>query len=251
MEKQTTLDRLEEKILFRVSRFFFLSLAMISMLVLLIGAIYLAWSLIPVNRAPDPRDVILTAKDVRENLESNGNAGNLASTENANAENSKTPDELKLDSYIDTLKQLMPPPEYSWDAKGYYTKDAFSQYVTTDIGLTQRLKDFTDQLSDVEESNQALSQLCSVLREFPQDGRLKPLESFTELYLQKRNDRFELVKSIDSQYETALAEKVAGKSESLIVIVSAVSTMAFLAIFLVLLSVQRSIKNLSAQSQSN
>ena len=233
MQKQSTIDRLEEKFLFQVSRYFFLALAMISMLVLLVGVLYFGWSVVPVNRVPYPKEVTLTAKDVKDNLKSMSQTEHQASESNSNADNSNDPDQAKFRSYIYTLRQLMPQPEYLWDGSWY------------EIGITQRLTNFAGEFRDMQECNQAFAQLCSILRAFPEKERLEPLESFMQLYLQKRNDRAEQIKKIDSDYTLSMAAKAVGKSGSLVVVVSAISTMAFLALFLVLLSVQRNITKIS------
>jgi hypothetical protein len=152
-------------------------------------------------------------------------------------------EESKFNNYVDTLRQLLPAPTYSWDAKESFVE---GQYVT-DIGIAQRMTDFTRNFTDTHESNVALEQLCSVLREFPQEGRLKPLEAFIELYTEQSAAHKEKLDKVEADFQENLMTKASGKYESLIVIASAISTMAFLAIFLVLLSVQRNIKMLGSR----
>jgi hypothetical protein len=241
MEKAGLLEKLEEKVVFRVSRYFFLTLAIISMLVLLIGVFYMGWSLTPSTRGQDPKPVLLTASDVKQHMETKKNVPSASAVTPA----SPTADmeESKFNSYVDTLRQLLPSPTYSWDAKESLVE---GQYVT-DVGIAQRMTDFTRNFTDTHESNVALEQLCSVLREFPQEGRLKPLEAFIELYTEQAAAHKEKLDKVEADYQENLMSKASGKYESLIVIASAVSTMAFLAIFLVLLSVQRNIKMLGTK----
>jgi hypothetical protein len=242
MEKPGLLERLEEKIVFRMSRYFFLTLACISSLVFLIGVFYLGWTLTPSTRGQDPKPVLISASDVRQHV---------ATTKSIQPASITTPtdtsagmEESRFNSYADTLRQLLPFPTYSWDAKSDFSG---GQYVTTDVGITQRMTDFTKNFTDTHETNLALAQLCSVLREFPQEERLKPLEAFIEMYAEQSAAHKEKMDKVEAEYQENLISKASGKYESLVVIASAISTMAFLAIFLVLLSVQRNIKMLASK----
>ncbi len=242
MEHPGMLEKLEEKFVFRMSRFFFLALAFISALVFLIGVIYLGWTFTPSTRGQDPKPVLVSASDVRQHV---------ATTKGIQPASTTTPtdtsagmEEARFNSYVDTLRQLLPSTTYSWEAKSDFSG---GQFVTTDVGITQRMTDFTKNFTDTHETNVALAQLCSVLREFPQEERLKPLESFIEMYTEQSAAHKEKLDKVESEYQENLMQKATGKYESLVVIASAVSTMAFLAIFLVLLSVQRNIKMLASK----
>ncbi|HEY6951707.1 MAG TPA: hypothetical protein VI758_04830 [Bacteroidota bacterium] len=241
MERSGLLETLEEKVVFRVSRFFFLTLAIISMLALLIGVFYLGWSLTPSTRGQDPKPLVITAADVKQHIETT--KGVQPATGTMSADTAALMEGERFNSYIDTLRQLLPSPVYSWDASETLSG---GQYVS-DPGIAQRLDEFSRNFADYRESNIALSQLCSVLREFPPEGRLKPLESFIALYTEQLPLHKEKVDKVESDFQENQLQKASGKYESLVVIASAISTMAFLAIFLVLLSVQRNIKMLAAK----
>jgi hypothetical protein len=242
MEHPGMLEKLEEKIVFRMSRFFFLTLAFISFLVLLIGIVYLGWTLTPSTRGQDPKPVTISASDIRQHMTTT--QGMPSSPATAISDTSAAQEEARFNSYVDTLRLLLPLSTYSWEAKGDYVG---GQYVTTDVGINQRMTDFNRNFSDYRESNAAISQLCSVLREFPEEGRLKPLDSFIAMYSEQSTAHKEKMDKVESEYQENLMQKASGKYESLVVIASAISTMAFLAIFLVLLSVQRNIKTLASK----
>jgi hypothetical protein len=242
MEYPGMLEKLEEKIVFRMSRFFFLTLAFISFLVLVIGIVYLGWTLTPSTRGQDPKPVTISASDIRQHITTT--QGMPTPTTTSSSDTSAAQEEARFNSYVDTLRLLLPFPEYSWDAKGDYVG---GQYVTTDVGINQRMADFNRNFADYRESNAALSQLCNVLREFPEDARLKPLDSFIAMYTEQSTAHKEKFDKVESEYQENLMQKASGKYESLVIIASAISTMAFLAIFLVLLSMQRHIKALASK----
>jgi hypothetical protein len=242
MEHPGMLEKLEEKIVFRVSRYFFLTLAIISMLVLLIGVFYLGWTLTSSTRGQDPKPVLISASDVRQHIATT--KGVQPASTLPLADSTGGLEESRFNNYVDTLRQLLPSTTYSWEAKSDFSG---GQFATTDVGITQRMTDFTKNFTDTHETNVALAQLCSVLREFPQENRLKPLESFIEMYTEQSAAHKEKLDKVESEYQENLMQKASGKYESLVVIASAVSTMAFLAIFLVLLSVQRNIKMLASK----
>ena len=235
------LDKLEEKVVFRMSRYFFVGLCFISALVFLTGVFYFGWSLTPSTRGEDVKPLSITAADVKQHIATTKSV--QPSTSGAEAIPGADLEEAKFNSNVDTLRILLPSTIYSWEGKSGFSGSEF----VTDVGIGQRLNDFTRSFSDTHESNVALAQLCSVLREFPEDGRLKPLESFIALYTEKMPLHKEMVDKAESEYQENMMQKTSGKYESLVVIASAISTMAFLAIFLVLLSVQRNIKSLASK----
>lgn len=252
MEKQSLLEKIEEKVVFKISRLFFLILAFISMVVVLLGAAYLIYGFSSTDKPSllDEDKINITASEISNAMKK---SPSLETNEQSNVSSSQSqkqndPDKAVFEKYIDTLKILLPESKYSWQDKGYYTGGDYytaRRFVTTDEGIIKKVSSLIETLSGYKEYINAMERLCYVLRRFPEDQRLKPLEAFIDLYKQKLSDHKEAQTIAKREYEETLEKKNAAKLQSIIVIGSAISSMAFLAIFLVLFSMQRNIKSMS------
>jgi hypothetical protein len=255
MASISILDRLEEGIVFRVSRSFFVVLVLIAMIGIVAGLVYFLWGITPTSketvvRDPDPRAVVLTSDDIRaamnrpetEQVENRGTAATTATDE-------KTENDLnqqRCGALVDTLRLLLPGSLYPWESDG----------------ISGKLDELFNEVSGYAEAIAPLEQLCRVLREFPEDQRLAPFNAFAALY-SKRQAEYkrrlaEIVEShqfrtvaADSAYESTLLNKSVAKYQGLIGIGMGIASVASLAIFLVLLSIQRNLKSLALRDVRN
>jgi hypothetical protein len=255
MEKQNVLEKIEEKVVFKISRLFFLVLAVISMVVIILGTAYLLYGFSPTEKPSILHEdkISITASEVSTvlnmPLSSKTNEGSNISDDQSQKQEEL--DKAMFEKYIDTLKILLPEPLYSWGPKGSYEGEGYDrQFVVTDDGVIKKVNSFLETLNGYKEYTHALDQLCSILKGFPEDQRLKPLEVFIDLYKQKKTEYKDAQITADQEYERAVEEKNTAKLQSLIVIGSAISSMAFLAMCLVLFSMQRNIKSMSKNQNS-
>lgn len=283
MTHNSTFDKLEEGIVFRVSRTFFLVLVLIAMLGVLAAVLYLLWGITPttketVTRDPDPKPVLLTSADIREAISKpkSKRVETAASTQEAKSSEQTKADQnqIKFQSLLDTLRILLPSRLYSWQSSGYWTypygremynyfqKEDYRKWNVTEAGITDKLKEFYTGVSDYSEAIIPLEQLCNVLREFPESQRLAPFNTFIDLYVERQteykrrlNENEESyqarINEANAKYESTVASKTVAKYQGLIAAGSGVASIAFLAIFLVLLSMQRNIKQLATQKEPN
>jgi hypothetical protein len=283
MTHDSALDKLEEGIVFRVSRSFFLVLVLIAMLGVVAAVFYLLWAITPttkdtVTRDPDPKPVLLTTKDIKEAMNKPKVTRGETATTTAEAKTSEKTEadqnQLKFQSLLDTLRILLPSRLYSWQSSGYWTypygremynyyqKEDYRKWNVTEAGITDKLKEFYVGVSEYKEAIAPLEQLCKVLREFPEDQRLAPFTTFMDLYIERQaeykrrlNENEESYQSrvseANAKYESTTASKAVAKYQSLIAVGSGITSVAFLAIFLVLLSVQRNIKKLAIHNEPN
>lgn len=246
MEKKNTLENIEEKIVFRISRLFFLTLVIISMLVIVTGLFYLIYGFSSTTNPIGPYEakISITSSEVTKIMnDSSSQQANEQSNISINQlQEQEDPDKIIFDEYVDTLKVLLPESIYSWEPKDIYLD---GQYSETDIGITQRVNNFLETLNGYKEYNNAFESLCGLIRNYPEDKRLKPLVVFIDLYKQKLEALKESQTKAEQEYQETIMNKEMAKYQSMIAIGAAVSAMAFLAIFLVLLSMQRNIKLLS------
>lgn len=244
MENFNVMEKLEEKIVFRISRLFFLTLAIISMVTIIWGIAYVFSASTPPEPLQEPKPVVVQSFDIQDAI----NQANMSETSNSpssseQSKESNQPENIRFDKYIKTLKLLLPESKYSWQEKGFYTGNYYNQrYVVSDIGITRRLNAFVKNFDGQKEYNDALSQLCVALEKFPGDQRLIPLTTFLALYVEQLKKYEESKRILKEEYQESIAAKKNARYVGLIVVGSALSSMAFLGIFLVLLSIQRNIK---------
>lgn len=246
MASNSILDKLEEGIVFRISRTFFLVLVLIGMLATIAGFVYFIWGAIPTAKEPvaalaKPDSIVLTVADIRAAM----TGSDAKAVEGQAAESAGTPEETgadqnqqRFEAQIDSLKLLLPAGLYSWESEG---------------GISVRLGEFFNQFSVYSEAIAPLEQLCGILREFPEDQRLAPFNSFLGLYstrltdykrrLAEAEEEFQSQDvAAESEYTSAATEKAMAQYQGLIAVGLGIASVAFLGISLVLLSVQRNLK---------
>lgn len=256
MASISILDRLEEGIVFRVSRSFFVVLVLIAMIGIVAGLVYFLWGITPTSketvvRDPDPHAVVLTSDDIRaamnrpetEQIENLGTAATKASDEKTEVDLNQQ----RFEALVDTLRLLLPDSLYPWESEA---------------GISGKLGELLNETSGHAEAIVPLEQLCRVLREFPEDQRLAPFNAFTNLYSKRQAEYKRRLAEIeeshqlrtvaaDSAYESTLLDKSVAKYQGLIGIGVGIASVAGLAIFLVLLSMQRNLKRLALRDDRN
>jgi hypothetical protein len=280
--KRSFLELLEEKVLFRTSRFFFLILAITALLGICAGIVYLGSGLTPtakeeVVKAPDPAPVTLAASDIsdaikvaREESNRSGSSSPRKSESKSDRQTSRETEALskrdlarqKYGRWLDSLETLLPAAIYSWEPKGYYDRNYWGQgnYVTTDAGIFKRLESLTDGMSAATDISRAVGQLCTVLKAFPENDRIEPLKTFIQVYRTKLAAYNRQLTENDALYNAQLAEaeakyaadqalKKTRRYQGALVAGSGLASVALLGIFLVLLSMQRNIRKLTHWTQ--
>lgn len=277
MGKRSFLELLEEKIIFRTSRLFFSILATIALLAVIAGIIYFGSGAIHppkdiVAKAEDPAPVNVTAIDVRNEIESaKVKAAEAENRQTAKSQNRRASEQTsrvetsemsirdkarqKYGAILDTLETLLPAAIYTWESKGAWRTDYWGnrrEWITTETGIFKRLDMLTSGIEDRAEVERVLRGLIGVLREFPEKERLDPLRIYVQMFQNKyaayKNALAEneavyqaQLAEAEAKYQAALAEKKVRRYQGGVVAGSGIASVAFLAIFLVLLSMQRSL----------
>jgi hypothetical protein len=277
MEKRGLLELLEERIIFRTSRMFFSILATLALLAVIAGVLYLgAGAIRPskdiVEKAPDAAPVGVTAADVRAEIElAEARAAEAKSRREAQAEGRRVSERTgsepapevsvrdkarqKYGAILDTLESLLPATIYTWESKGGWRSDRWGyrrEWMTTETGIFKRLETLTSGIENSAEIERALRGLCDVIRTFPEKERLEPLKIYVQIF----QNRYSAYKSAlveneavyqaklaeaEAKYQVSLAEQKVRRYQGTVVAGSGIALVAFLAIFLVLLSMQRSL----------
>jgi len=280
MERKSLFEKLEEGFVFRVSRSFFLILVMLAMLGIVAGAFYLIWGLLPVTKEvvrkePDPKPLVLRTGDIKNAMKTPKTTEvTKTSTEGKINDTKKEPDrdKIRFEALYDTLKVLLPSKIYSWESAGhwiypygrslyeYSPREDYRKWIVDKPGITDRIKELLSGITEYKDGIAPIEQLCVILRDFSETDRLKPLSTFVDLYLEKKaeydrtikqnEDNYQLKTSeANSKYETTIMQKSMAKIQSLIIVGSGIASVAFLAIFLVLLSMQRNMKLFAAANK--
>jgi hypothetical protein len=256
MSRSTALDWFEQNVVFRISRGFFLVLTFIAMIAVIGAAIYLLYGISPTQKASISEDALVTVSpaEVSAKIDSTSDAASVTpATKGKDQATPADPDKQLFEAYVDTLRTLLPPSTYPWSPQGYYT-GYYSwerRFVTTNEGIIKKLQSLLETLNGHKEYDHALKQLCAVLRTFPEDKRLTPLENFILIYKVKVADHRASLVAANQEFQAAVEHKSAATSQSLIAIGGSLSVTAFLAILLVLLSIQRHLSLIRKSSGTN
>lgn len=282
MSQKSILEKLEEGFVFRISRSFFLILVILAMLGILSGIFYLVWSFLPTSKEfvmkdPDPKPVLITVKDIKSAMSSPIATEVHKSSPAFSAQELEIKpdlDSVRFMALIDTLNILLPSSLYSWQSTGYWTypygqqlyeyyhTDEYRRWNVDKPGISDQLRELFSGTSSVKDAVVPLKQLCKVLVAYPETNRLKPFNTFIDLYQERQAEYIRTIKQnednyqfklseVNSKYEATVLNKSIAKLQSLIIIGSGIASVAFLAIFLVLLSMQRNLKELVSADQDD
>ncbi|HEX9005666.1 MAG TPA: hypothetical protein VF889_00130 [Bacteroidota bacterium] len=245
MPSHSALDKFEEGFIFRISRTFFLVLIILAMLGILGGLIYFLWGVSPTSKVSAKQETalqlpVLTAADIRTAM--SHPAMEQSGAPASGTETTEKPDSsaVQYQALMDTLNALLPAPEYPPEA------------------ISDKLSTFTFAFSGYAEAVGPLRQLCSILREFPEEQRLAPFNTFMEVYperfaqykrrLEERQSGLQSgATEAETRYETTVAEKSMAVYQGLIAVGLGIAFVAFLSIYLVLLSMQRNLQQLASR----
>jgi hypothetical protein len=240
MPDRNMLESLEEGFVFRVSRFFFLFLIVVLMLTVLGGAGFFIWGLLPVAPPDAAKAVTVTAKDVQQYIARNPVETPIAETPSAlTSATSEAADQATFEALMDSLRQLLPADTYPWDEVYSETGEAI-----TEKGINNFLRELFEPYNANGEMIPPLQSLVGVLGAFEGKERLQSLKAFVKLYRERLTAIREGEQVVQAEYENKQTEKMFASTSGGMIVASAIAGMAFTAMFLVLLSVQRSIKKL-------
>jgi len=117
-------------------------------------------------------------------------------------------------------------------------------YELKERGINNYLRELMEPYNETSEMIAPLRSLIGVLAAFEGEQRLLSLKAFVKLYRERYAAQTEAAQSAQSEFENSQSEKMIASTTGGMIVVSAITGMAFTAMFLVLLSVQRNIKKL-------
>jgi hypothetical protein len=268
---RAVLDLLEEKFVFRVSRGFFLLAAIVALLIIAGGVYYAQQGLRHaepriVTPAQVPDAVTVTPADVAARIlaKKATNTGKETRRSGASTLSKRDEAQAKYGDWLDSLEVLLPEKLYTWSkVVGYYDYPYLQiGYHTKDIGFVYKLlEQLTDGLSR-EETDQALQQLCAVLREYPPKERREPFETYVDLYDAGSSQRKLEIAAAEAKYrsdkeaaEAAYFAQVAAlktqRTQGLAAVGIGVAAIAMTGVLLVLLAIYRHLKGISQLLYTN
>jgi hypothetical protein len=271
MENRSIMERLEEKIVFRISRVFFIVLVFLAMVGMLWGVYCLCWSITPTSKSvvikeADPKPVFISSLDIKDAINkvkikkdsSNTTKEPIVEEKKENDD----PDKIKYQQLCESIKILFPENLYTWKSKGHWyypyaiIRSTYGKkWIVDKHGVEDIILSVLNGESEYKKGIIILEQLFDVLKSFPDKERLEPLQTFAMLYNDRKYDYEKLVRENEmryedklneatSNYEKTIAEKSAARYKGMLISGGGIASIASLAIFLVLLSVQRNIKKL-------
>lgn len=271
IQKGLLLDSLEEKAIFRWSRFFYHLLVAIGGFGVLGGLLILLYSLTPtfkdtINPKPEPAPVKVTAEAVKAALQPKVESAVTTTSKSGDSpQQAPTKQENpRLQAAMDKLKSLLPEDTYKWESERVFVRRMFfgGEWQTKDVGIKGRIKELLSIYEkDVGRQVEVLENLAVALAQFEVADRLAPLKAFIKLQRDQEKARRESIRQNQAEYEVAVgqaegsyqltvAQKAATRYMGLIVVGSGAAAIAVLAIFLVLLSIQREVKRLATAREN-
>jgi hypothetical protein len=238
MSDRSMLESLEEGFVFRVSRFFFLFLIVFLMLTVIGGVGFFVWGLLPIAPPDAAKTVTISAKDVQQYLAGNPAEGTQSQAPaSTSSESSEAADQATYEALMDSLRQLIPAETYPWEERYTATGE-------TEKGVNDYLRELFESCNGYSEMLAPLRSLVGVVGAFEEKDRFQSLNAYVQLYRNKQAAIKEGEQAVQSEYENKQTEKMFASTTGGMVVASAIAGVAFTAMFLVLLSVQRNIKKL-------
>lgn len=222
------LDKIESKLVFRISRTFFWILLSIAGLIFVGGILVSLYSLIPpskseVIKAEAPPEPEVTLADVMarisppqqvSNLESSTPAGNQKSVTSQTTYTPPQQDEYdrKIIALYDTLKKYFPAEKYNWDPKyerkavrwDIFNRPAEYQNVVVSQGVRSEVDDVLRPFQTSQKKVQVLEGILKLIKQIDGDNRRRALGIYVNLYRQKTMNWQQEVASIESAYQSRL-----------------------------------------------
>lgn len=274
MGRSSFLDPVEDRVIFRISRYFYHVLVTLAAVTTLGGALFLLVGLAPaikerVDRKPDPPAVKITTDAVKTALQSSPPvqpATRKTPTSQPPASQSeeeypqREKDIARLKSALNRPRILLPEPLYKWKDTAAQIRQ-MSPYGRPDlrppaIGIERRLHDLTMIYEAPARRAEVLEDLAAVLQDFQLQDRLEPLKAFVRLHRDaEKTRRAETRKNeadykkqlalVEADYQTRLTTKQLKRYTGMIVAGSGIASIALIGMFLVLLSIQREVKKIA------
>jgi len=190
--KFISLDKFEEKIVFRTSHIFFLSLVGVVLLAMVISVFLFLWGLTPslkptVEKAAYPPPVTVSLDEIKHALKpaKQINTQTQNATESSyltvagNDDNPQQTDSsrVKYDQRIARMKELLPPKKFLWKNKGHY--DYWRRWKIDTYGIQSQL-DFrfnSVHAGSFVDKKRLLDSYITILEKFDMGNRYKVLQS--------------------------------------------------------------------------
>lgn len=294
MEKSFS-EKIEEKLIFKTSRYFFLFLSIMAFLGILISILFIAWGLTPstkreVVKKTIPYPALAALDNVRVLIEINKNKkeepeikdvvekkGSIKKSKKVtikadSKQKPEDPEQKKIIELLEEIKSLLPPNKYSWEGKGHfvypygayvyaYTRDPKARkYIIDSPGILSNIRNmFIDDPENIIIIDR-LQKLINILKDISIDDRIIAINVFTDTtknsLIKYKNDQniakeeYENeVKKSNMEYNDTISKKSVYKYQAIITILSGIASIAFLGMFLVLLSMHRILSNLEAKTK--
>ena len=257
--KNTILDSIQEKLLSWFTRPTLLVLILVITGLLAYNMVYFGWSITPSNKRSvsekaTPSSVQVSADDVKKAIENDKPKPVQKQVEKPAQDIVQAPiiDELEvaLNKVMDSLKVLLPDSIYSWESEKEY--DYYYGWKIKEFGVLDQLKAIKNNSDDKKHFIAGLNGLCGVLVQFDLKERKIPLEKYIQVWNEKSSARESLISenanwfrsernNAENEYEETIDAKRKGERESFQIINDVLYPISLLAIFLVLLSIRKSL----------
>jgi hypothetical protein len=251
MSDRGFLESLEEGLVFRISRFFFLLIVVLLMFTVLGGIGYLFWGYLPTTAPLPSKHTDLTKAEIVKYLATNPveSASSPAASPAAAGDQAEAT-QKQFGILVDSIHALLPLDTYPWDEVRTTVGEGMDQQsVVTEKGVDNLLREFFEPYNGYEEMTPPARNLVAVLSQFGAKERMKPLKAFVKLYREHAASVKEAEQTAQSAFENASMEKSLARTTGLMIVAAAIAGMAFTAIYLVLLSMQRNIKKMAGEKQ--
>lgn len=259
--KNTYLDIIQEKLLFWFTRPTLLVLILVLTGVLAFSMIYYGWGLTPttqrmVQEKPIPANIQVSIEEVNKAIDDGKPKPilkNPIQKESIPVEEKPAVDELEiaLNKVMDSLKILLPDSLYPWETNSFFDYSTYS-WVTKSRGVLFYLKSISSNAVDKKHYIGGLNGLCGVLVQFKLDSRKSPLEGYTQVWNNKSDSRLQTINEnkdwfrtenlfTELEFATTIGHKKYALRESEVWLREVLYPISILAIFLVLLSIRKSL----------
>ncbi len=200
------IKKIEEKIVFRTSHIFFLSLVGVVLLAMALSALLLLWGLTPslkpgVDKAEYPPPVTVTLDEITAQLpaaekdkgkkveKKSGPAKSkpeaAASGKNLKADTKVDSTKILYEKQIARMKELLPPKKYLWSDKGH--RDYWNRWIVDRYGIQSRLNSRFRAIGATShaEKNRLLEKYIAIINLFKEKQRYPVLKDL--LYYTRGN----------------------------------------------------------------
>lgn len=270
------LEKLEKKFVFKFSWAYFWVLVAISILGITISTLFILYGISPTIKgsAPKfkpPKEVRITLADVENALKPPEEKPSVPvkepekkgfPAEKKPAVKKESPEEIKLREKWERVKALFPEPQYRWESTykrvctSYGWGTCYQSETRIDKrGIKDTINDTLKPYKSPAEKIGVLNEMIEIFKAFPEETRTDPLSAYSRLRREREKEReakiHEVQSAIDKKisenernYDKAKARKTIAEKIGLSGFLLSAATIAFLGLSLVLLSIERTLKDI-------